>query len=440
MTASQSPLRDRRLYTRKAFLQVVSTGAVGWTCVGMSASCGASSLSNKLHVHPKSTTVDEPFTVRLRGLKSNQRVLLRADFVDGSNRRWSSAATFRADSNRGVDLAKQSPIKGSYSGTDPMGLVWSASGSSDLYAVSLHPRPIKITAEISGMKTSVTVPWHLLTPEIKSMDVRSGKLYGRLFAPKSKEPVAGVLVLGGSEGGLNPYVLREAALLATHGYAALALAYFGVDSLPKKLLNIPLEYFEGAIKWFQSRGAMRGKRLGVVGHSRGGELALLLGSHYSRLNVVVSYVGSGLVFPSPNGIGPAWTFRGKPVPAASSPPIGPPSLWPKQIKHAEIPVERINGPVLLISADADEEWPSTKLSEIAWERLKHYHHPYPDEFYHYQNTGHLIQPPYLPTTTIAQITGGTSEGNAKANEDSWLHVLRMFGKHLAHGDSKPSAH
>jgi hypothetical protein len=38
-----------------------------------------------------------------------------------------------------------------------------------------------------------------------------------------------------------------APLLALHGYATLALAYFGLPGLPRGLVNIPLEYFGKAI-------------------------------------------------------------------------------------------------------------------------------------------------------------------------------------------------
>jgi dienelactone hydrolase len=112
-------------------------------------------------------------------------------------------------------------------------------------------------------------------------------------------------MLGGPEGGLTSYVMREAALLAGHGFAALALAYFYIGSLPRRLAGIPLEYFGGAIRWLQDQPSVRGDRLGVVGTSRGGELALLLGAHYLDLEAVVSYVGSGLVFPSPADPEPA---------------------------------------------------------------------------------------------------------------------------------------
>jgi hypothetical protein len=78
----------------------------------------------------------------------------------------------------------------------------------------------------------------------------------------------------------------------------------------------------------------------------------------------VSYVGSGLVLPSPSGPEPAWTFRDKPLPWISN-PFDILQAMPEQFEKAEIPVERLNGPVLLISGDADQVWPSTQLSKVA---------------------------------------------------------------------------
>jgi dipeptidyl aminopeptidase/acylaminoacyl peptidase len=67
--------------------------------------------------------------------------------------------------------------------------------------------------------------------------------------------------------------MQEAALLAGHGFAALALAYFYIGSLPDRLAGVPFEYFGGAIRWLQDQPLVRGDRLGVNGTSRGGELA-----------------------------------------------------------------------------------------------------------------------------------------------------------------------
>ncbi len=419
----------RRRYTRRGFLRVVATGMVAAACGSVLAACGDARLVRKLRIMPDPARVDEPFAITLKDLSPWQRVTLRARFVDAYDVEWTSRATFRADFRGTVDVSRQPPIEGSYTGTDAMGLVWSADSNGNSYAISLRPQPLFITAETGGKTAHVEVARTLLTDEISSTDVRERGLYGRFFRPATGGPVPGVLVLGGSDGGLAPYVMREAALLARHGFAALALAYFYVGSLPDRLAGIPLEYFGDAIRWLQDHPSVRGDRLGVVGTSRGGELALLLGAHYPDLEAVVSYAGSGLVFPSPAGPEPAWTFRGRPLPWIPN-PFDILQADPRQFERAEIPVERTNGPVLLISGDADQVWPATQLSQVAMERLGRPGRPYHDEFRHYHEAGHGIQPPYLPATPGTYYYGGDAEGNAAANEDSWRRVFRMLDARL----------
>jgi hypothetical protein len=70
-------------------------------------------------------------------------------------------------------------------------------------------------------------------------------------ATSERRPV--ILVLGGSEGGL-PGVLLP-AMLASSGYPALGVAYFGEPGLPKTLSRIPLEYFAKALNWRANQGS-----------------------------------------------------------------------------------------------------------------------------------------------------------------------------------------
>lgn len=56
-------------------------------------------------------------------------------------------------------------------------------------------------------------------------------------------PFPGIIDLFGGIGGLVEF---RASLLAAHGFAVLALAYFAYEDLPKPLLEVDLEYFEEA--------------------------------------------------------------------------------------------------------------------------------------------------------------------------------------------------
>jgi pimeloyl-ACP methyl ester carboxylesterase len=61
---------------------------------------------------------------------------------------------------------------------------------------------------------------------------------------------------------------------------------------------------------------------------------------------------------------------------------------------AEIPVERVNGPVLLISGTDDQVWPSSTLADIAVRRLRRYAHDFIIEHLRYEGAGHAIGPPF----------------------------------------------
>jgi dienelactone hydrolase len=269
-----------------------------------------------------------------------------------------------------------------------------------------------------------------------------------------------VLCVSGSGGGIRGAV-ETAALLASHGYATLALAYFNYEGRPPYLIEIPLEYFQTALGWLAAQPEVDAERLGVLGRSRGGELALLLGATFPELRAVVAYVPSGVVH---GGIGEdsagrsAWTWRGQPVPflrdqvtpeqdAAifGSEPI---TLTPRfelnledrqAVQDAMIPVERIHGPVLLLSGEADRLWPSTRLAVIAEERLAEFNHPYLVRHLRYRDVGHSITLPGLPTTITTirhpirkQVfeLGGEPQAQAAANADSWWAIKTFLNDTL----------
>lgn len=231
-----------------------------------------------------------------------------------------------------------------------------------------------------------------------------------------------MIVIGGSEGG-EPVVLG--ALLASHGFPALALAYFGEPGLPQTLTNVPLEYFRTALKWLARQPNVDPARVELVGGSRGGEGARLIAATYpSLVHAVAALVPCSFVNPgNPPTLppSPAWTLDGKAVPfsTATRYPGNPP-----QSPDAVIPVERISGPVFLVGGGADGVWPSAAYVRTIVARLAaRGRHDVTSLVY--PRAGHFAAaPPYYPWSDPR--AGGSPQADAAAQAATWPKLLRFL--------------
>ena len=105
------------------------------------------------------------------------------------------------------------------------------------------------------------------------------------------------------------------------------------------------------------------------------------------------------------------------------------------IRAAEIPVERVRGPILMISGEADAMWPATELAEIAEHRAAERGFTHDLTHLRYPGAGHLCGGvPGTPAATESRhpVTGqvysfgGSPAGNAQARADSWPRVLQFL--------------
>jgi uncharacterized protein len=296
-------------------------------------------------------------------------------------------------------------------------------------------------------------------------------LIGTLFYPATSGPHPAVIILGGAGGGLRE---GGAEALAWEGFAALALVYFGADPLPRELVEIPLEYFERAIAWLKAQPDVDANRIAVMGNSKGGELVLLLGSTYPEdIKAVVGYAPSGIVWQgipfdreaSYGGPRSPWSLGGEPLPFLrlarplapdmvqmmgsffGSPPAIGPIFYERALEDkaavaaASIAVEKINGPVLVISGTDDRVWPATRFSEMVVERLEAHDHPFTYEHLRYEGAGHMITPPRskpeMGWTNRLEV-GGNEEANEFANTDSWTKALNFLNDRLKHRTEQES--
>jgi dienelactone hydrolase len=423
----------------------------------------------QLSITPAIAKIDEPLTIRLSGVEPGQPVSFRATTCDQAGQLLASSAVFVAGPEGCIDLGNCKPLLGSYDWVDAMGLIFTMKPADEPMKArlpiqfGLEPMVITFTAETGGkMIAAQSVERIWMAKGVERVEVRDQGLKGVFFIPSDARPQPAIILVSGSEGGLNE---NRAAMFASHGYAALALAYFAYEDLHEDLFQIPLEYFETAIHWLQQHPKVDGKRLAITGGSRGGELSLLLGVKFQEFKTVIAYVPSSVIWigygPEGNPDQPAWTFRGEPLPYITqkfememelknpdgSIPLTPTFLEAMEekdsVQAAVIPVEKINGAVLLISGEDDQMWPSTLFSKMVMRRLDEHQFSHPYQHLNYPRTGHAIGAPYIPLVPSHGIHpvdgkdyayGGTPEGQAFAVRDSWGKVLQFLDEHL--GQSK----
>lgn len=458
--------------TRRNILKVAGVAAAPLLtgCNQLNNSRQAQDEGSMITVNPSDGLIDEPIDINLSNFEPNEEITIQAHTTDSRGQTWLSFGRFVTNSDGTLSLAEQAPMSGTYEEVDSNGLLWSmrVPDGSPKSSTENEADTVHLSAQRNNTTVaSTTMKRRFISPNVVEHPVGEERLVGTFFEPPGSGPHPAMLALHGTEGQV-PWLLG--AILASHGYATLALKYFdptGEENLPTSLVEIPLEYFEHSIDWLLEHPSVTGDQVGVVGPSIGGELTLLLGATLSRIGVVVGYVPSGLVWQGPGGERSMWTYNGRNIPfvpleinrdsvpslarVATNGIRGRPvrvadlfrqsfsDLDARSVKAATIPVEKIDGPVLLISGKDDGIWPSTALSEIAIHRLEEHAHPYPYKHLAYEKAGHIISLPFQPTAYwdtfevmpgVTLRAGGTSSGNAHAAADSWPQVLEFIAEGL----------
>lgn len=417
-----------------------------------------------LTVTPADALIDVPRHIVVDQLRPGASVEITT-LTQRAGAPWQSRATYQADAQGRVDLSRDAPVSGSYSGVAAMGLIWSQapldSKNRDAFNQPANAPLVTQLRMTSGDTTlDAELIQRLAAEGVTRQDIRENGLVGTLYLPPGPGPHPAVMILNGSGGGINE---PRAALYASHGYAAFALAYFKAPGLSDYISNTPLEYFKTGLDWLRNAVKPAHDFVALSGQSRGGELVLLLGATYpADVSAILAYVPGAVVHSAQNACDPAlgregaaWLLNGKPIAhvwennrSASWAPFdeGPAPHRhekailtaledPQAVARARIRVENIQGPVLLLSGTDDGSWPSSLYSKMVRDKLLEVKHPYPVTWLDYQDGGHAILLPYVPTTQHVyahpvsgkiSTTGGNAKDNARADDESWAGALQFL--------------
>ncbi len=272
---------------------------------------------------PPDGLLDADNRLTVGGLLPGALLIVEATERSANDVEWRAFSTYMADDRGIIDTAVAPALAGTWTGVDPAGWLWSMLPQPADSLVEMRTligrdpallqrwqRPgggerritlsVREGAEVIGSRQIVR---RRLAGDVVIEDIEQSEhgVAGRLLLPPGEdgEPSLGVVVLGGSFGGLR---LPEAELLASSGYPVFALAYFKYPGLPDSGSLLPLEYFADAVDWFRDRAKVR--RVVMLGRSRGGEATLLFGALFpGSVDGLIAVVPSHLVN---NGEGLAW--------------------------------------------------------------------------------------------------------------------------------------
>ncbi len=397
-------------------------------------------------VAPDEVLHDAEIPIRIEGLTAGANYRLDGEFVTRGGTLWKSTARFVADDTGVIDLAADAPLDGTWDGGDPTGIFWSMTNTkqrvTDPSLFENDDRSVITLRVTEGEKAIASRRMTLRKRDIgiSSTDIRS-PIVGTLYVPYGKRNLPAVVVMGGSEGGVPN---DRAALIASHGYVTLALAYFAAPGLSGDLEQIPLEYFDRALEWLAAQPAVDRKRIALLGVSKSAELALLIATQNHSIAGVVAIAPASIVSQSISDqrtVNSSWTRNGVDVPFAPFVVteafsndrrllnLYAPTLAAAPPESA-IPVEKIRCPVLLLAGKVDQLWPSEEMAGQLVERAKQSGNESRVQAVIFDDAGHHVgMLPHRPTGDSVRL-GGSAKGLDRAQIAAWKNMLRFLGETL----------
>ncbi len=279
--------------------------------------------------------------------------------------------------------------------------------------------------------------------------VNEAGVFGNYFPSADGAPAAGVLVLGGSEGGLGGGAKRMALALQESGFSVLQLGYYRAEGQPRDLILVPIETFEQGLDWLKRQPEVDAERLAVVGASKGAEAGLILAARRDDIDAAALGAPSSVAWAGINwaigggGLNSSWSLGGEPLPylpyGRFDGKTGVYSVYAGGLEalsdhpDAVVPVEKAAGPILLVCGEVDTLWPSCPMARQVEARAAANDGPEVTVLA-YRDAGHAAigVPVAADSPGYERLggLGGSPDGNAAARDDGWPKLVGFLERHV----------
>ena len=407
-------------------------------------------------VQPYKSFIDQPVTIRGSGFKKNTKITVESVLQCSEEKlHFMAYGHYVTSGNGSFNANEMASFGGTSMGTDTSGLFWSMKQLQDSnfvvslkdgrsvlnYCFNVYNGHITDFSLVNSL-ASAKIKKYVLKEDINREEIKIGNIRGTLFSPKERGSYPGIITLyGGNKSG---HVSEDyAAYLANEGYVTLALAYFGVDGLTKTYTEkaLEMEYFEKAKDFLKSLDNVNNK-IGVLGRSKGGDIAFGMMEHLSGIDAVCTMNGSIV------SVGTDLTYKGHTTKMIGanmnrftmnedgSVDISNALDNPRDCPSCIHQLQRSSADLLMIVGKDDKNWQSELFADIAKDlmdsvRKKNY------KIIKYTHSGHFFDLPNTPivTTTphvlvpnrLMVYFGGKNRGMfSKERTDAWKQILDFF--------------
>ncbi|XP_076058756.1 acyl-coenzyme A thioesterase 1-like [Oratosquilla oratoria] len=430
-------------------------------------------------VTPENDVLDVLPCMHVEGLGNGERVTFQLSTRDGEDMEFSSFAYYVASPEGTVSNMTDFSVGGRYQGVFPAGLQSSMMTTPEVYSdkpILKYKRLGKTNVEIPLKYTLTVLPGHLteeelyserrlpkplatttfsrtfMAPGVRRIPLEGREIEGTLFLPAEPGPHPAVVDIFGTDGGL---IEHRAAMLASRGFASLGLAFMDYKNLPRRPASLPLEYFDGAINYLTDHEECQKDSVGILGSSKGSDMAIILASRRKEVKAIVTINGASVVFNigfTSNGEEIFPTYR-KDFRSIKKTPDGmfqflipEDSLSPEH--SLSLPVENIpdDCEALLVTSDRDG-FLAYKAGMALLERSRAHGK---SNVYNLclPGAGHVLDLPYLAHVPLLPmrvpnlqdnvkippvfLMGGNYYDTTRGIETFWRYTLNLFSKKLIH--------